>query len=80
MRFELLDDATERVGVGDNVLLVHQPMEQRRVLRGAQTDAVAGKSHGAILRQRRRRTGESEPGHCGRRRTEAAHLQKSTPV
>ena len=54
LRFQLLDDAAERVGVGDD-LLVEQADQQRGVLRRRQPDTVAAQADGAIVWRRGRR-------------------------
>ena len=50
---ELLDDAAERVGVGDDPLLIEQAVQQGRIFGGAQAEAVAAQPDAAIVRRRR---------------------------
>ena len=49
LRFQFLDDAAERVGVGGHRLLVEEAGQQRGVLRRRQPDAVAAQADRAVV-------------------------------
>ncbi len=78
-RLQFLDDAAEGVRVGRHRFLVEQARQQRCVLRGCESDAVAGQADRAIGGIRGS-AGGLRPGGAVRQRGQAGRCEKAPPA